>query len=247
MVIRRIREHVATQNWFAVGIDFLIVVAGIVIGTKVNNWNQTRIEREQGKEYRERLIADLRANETDFVDRKAYYGTVRKHANSALAALDRPVGENGAAFLVDAYIASHILVRHPKRFTYDELISTGRFGEIGDAGLREHVAEYYVRLAANQAVFSVLPPYRDYIRERMPNVAQQAIRSQCGVVLADLPRNCVIRLEPAVVSRSVEAIRSSPAMITGLTRVIADLDVKLWLLDSLIERERKMRSMIEKA
>ena len=247
MVIRRIREHVAAQNWFAVAIDFLIVVAGIVIGTQVNNWNTGRIEREQGQQDRARLIADLHANETDFLDRKAYYGIVLKHAKAALSALDRPVGEEGAAFLVDAYLASHILVRHPKRFTYDELISTGRFGEIGDAALREQVADYYVRLAANQAVFSVLPPYRDYIRERMPNVAQQVIRAQCGVVLADLPKNCAIRLEPPVVAKAVEAIRSSPAMTTGLTRVIADLDVKLWLLDSLIEREQRMRSMIEKA
>ena len=37
MVIRRIREHVAAQNWFAVGIDVVIVVVGVVVGTQVNN------------------------------------------------------------------------------------------------------------------------------------------------------------------------------------------------------------------
>ena len=32
MLLRRVIEHVNTQNWFAVGIDFVIVVVGVVIG-----------------------------------------------------------------------------------------------------------------------------------------------------------------------------------------------------------------------
>ena len=34
MVIRRIREHVATQNWFAVAIDLVIVVLGVFLGDR---------------------------------------------------------------------------------------------------------------------------------------------------------------------------------------------------------------------
>ena len=33
MVIRRIREHVGAHNWFAVGVDLAIVVAGVFLGT----------------------------------------------------------------------------------------------------------------------------------------------------------------------------------------------------------------------
>lgn len=33
MVVRNIRQHVTDLNWLAVAVDFLIVVAGIVIGT----------------------------------------------------------------------------------------------------------------------------------------------------------------------------------------------------------------------
>ncbi len=32
MLLRRVTEHVKTQNWFAVGLDFLIVVVGVYIG-----------------------------------------------------------------------------------------------------------------------------------------------------------------------------------------------------------------------
>ena len=44
MVIRRIREHVAAHNWFAVTVDVLIVVLGVFIGTQVSNWNAERLE-----------------------------------------------------------------------------------------------------------------------------------------------------------------------------------------------------------
>ena len=33
MVVRRIRDHVATHNWFAVAIDLAIVVVGVFLGT----------------------------------------------------------------------------------------------------------------------------------------------------------------------------------------------------------------------
>ena len=42
MIIRRIREHVATQNWFAAGIDLVIAILGVFIGIQVANWNEAR-------------------------------------------------------------------------------------------------------------------------------------------------------------------------------------------------------------
>lgn len=248
MVIRRIREHVAAHNWFAVGIDLLIVVVGIVIGTQVNNWNQARIERNQGAEYRDRLIADLRANEADMLERQIYYGWVREHAERALAALDRPTEDSGATFLVAAYLASHTRIRHPKRFTYDELVSTGRIGQIGDANLRENVSDYYVRLEGTAGTLAFVPPYRDHIRELMPNVVQQAIWAQCEASFVSAPsnENCTIELSPAAVDRAVAVIRSSPAVSAGLTRLIADLHVKQVVVASIMARERQLRARIEK-
>lgn len=254
MVIRRIREHVATHNWFAVAIDFLIVVAGIVIGTQVNNWNQARNERAQGEEYRARLVADLRSNEIELLDRRAYFVTVRKHAESALAAIERPGGENGAAFVVDAYQASQIVPRTPKRFTYDELVSAGRFGQVGDARLRDQIAHYYVRLDTVGATFLFVPPYREHIRSLMPNAAQQAVRAQCaettryiedGQPLANLPENCTIKLDPAIVANAVATVKASPEIPAELTRLIADLDIKIWLLDALLVHARQLRENIK--
>lgn len=39
MILRRITEHVREQNWFAVGLDFSIVVVGIWVALMVGQWS----------------------------------------------------------------------------------------------------------------------------------------------------------------------------------------------------------------
>ena len=58
MLLRRITKHVKSQNWFAVCIDFLIVVVGVFIGIQVNNWNQFNIDRQDEAV----LLLDLHAD-----------------------------------------------------------------------------------------------------------------------------------------------------------------------------------------
>jgi hypothetical protein len=49
MILRRVREHVGSHNWFAVAVDFVIVVIGVFVGIQASNWNQARAERSQGR------------------------------------------------------------------------------------------------------------------------------------------------------------------------------------------------------
>lgn len=42
MLLRRVMEYVNAQNWFAVCVDFVIVVVGVYIGIEVANWNDVR-------------------------------------------------------------------------------------------------------------------------------------------------------------------------------------------------------------
>ena len=45
MILRRITEHLKSQNWFAVAIEFVIVVVGVFMGLQVQDWNDQRKER----------------------------------------------------------------------------------------------------------------------------------------------------------------------------------------------------------
>lgn len=73
MLLRRITKHVQDQNWFAVGIDFFIVVIGVFIGLQVSNWNEAREQRFSETEYLERLYSDT----VELTDRRAHYDRSR--------------------------------------------------------------------------------------------------------------------------------------------------------------------------
>ena len=55
MLLRSITKHVREQNWFAVFLDFLIVVVGILIAFQITNWNAALKERALEDQYLERL------------------------------------------------------------------------------------------------------------------------------------------------------------------------------------------------
>ncbi|MEQ9506153.1 MAG: hypothetical protein RLO80_07755 [Hyphomonas sp.] len=60
MILRRLTEHVKDQNWFAVALDFLIVVLGVFVGLQVNNWNEARAAKARRDQITAALITDLR-------------------------------------------------------------------------------------------------------------------------------------------------------------------------------------------
>ncbi len=51
MILRRPSRHVKDQIWFAVGIDFFIVVIGVFIGIQVSNWNDLQQELMRVADY----------------------------------------------------------------------------------------------------------------------------------------------------------------------------------------------------
>lgn len=63
MLLRRITEHVKSQNWFAVGLDFLIVVVGVFIGLQAANWNAARTDAIREQEIFADLLEDLQADQ----------------------------------------------------------------------------------------------------------------------------------------------------------------------------------------
>ena len=63
MILRRFMKHVTEQNWFAVGLDVIVVITGIFLGMQVTEWNEERKERLLEHAYLERLLADTKHNE----------------------------------------------------------------------------------------------------------------------------------------------------------------------------------------
>ena len=62
MLLRRISAHVKDQNWFAVFLDFFIVVVGILIAFQITEWREPLGERERSREILAELQTDLKAD-----------------------------------------------------------------------------------------------------------------------------------------------------------------------------------------
>ena len=52
-------QHLKDQNWFAVGLDVIVVIVGIFLGMQVTEWNEERNSRLQERIYLESIINDL--------------------------------------------------------------------------------------------------------------------------------------------------------------------------------------------
>ena len=152
---------------------------------QANNWNEARVERQQEESYRYRLIEDLRTNESDLRQRRAYYSQVRRHSLAALDVLERPSPQAGEQFLIDAFQATQIIPRTLTRFTYDEMIAVGGVDRIGDPSTRAKIKNYYSGIETGETTFHSTPPYREDLRRVMPYVAQKRVRERCREILQD--------------------------------------------------------------
>ena len=59
MLLRRFVRHITDQNWFAVGLDVIIVISGIFIGMQLNEWDEKRIEKQQEHIFLTQLKLDI--------------------------------------------------------------------------------------------------------------------------------------------------------------------------------------------
>ncbi|MEO5578412.1 MAG: hypothetical protein ABIR25_05100 [Sphingomicrobium sp.] len=254
MVVRRLHEHVATHNWFAVAVDLAIVMLGVFLGLQANNWNQARVARADAAAYRAQIIENLRVNEADIGVRIGYYGQVRKHALAALAAIETPGAVKEEAFIVDSYQATQVWQRPLVQTAYDEMSSAGLGRSIGGAETRQRVTGFYTQMQQFNVTALSNTDYRERARRAIPFAVQERMRAACGdivdelpsgVLRARLPDRCRPGLEPAMIARAAARLSATPGLDQDLTRHLADIDQKLNGLGNFSRRAAALRQHLE--
>lgn len=95
MLLHRLIDHVKAQNWTAVALDFVIVVAGILIAFQVTEWNEDRAARAKLGRVEEVLQRDLFSIYANAKERIAVAGC-RQQAYQMIAAKLLAPGETWA-------------------------------------------------------------------------------------------------------------------------------------------------------
>jgi hypothetical protein len=61
MILRRFMKHVKDQNWFAVGLDIIVVIVGIFLGLQVQSWYDGRQKIVEERIYLINLHEDIQS------------------------------------------------------------------------------------------------------------------------------------------------------------------------------------------
>lgn len=85
MILRRITEHVKAQNWFAVGLDFVIVVMGVFIGLQVQEWSGRQEDRRREMLIVADMLADLDIDRAQYAAGMSFDLRRISAANTSLA------------------------------------------------------------------------------------------------------------------------------------------------------------------
>lgn len=142
---RRWRGKAREQDWFAVAIDFVILVAGVFLGIQAANWNDSRKDRAEERRYYAQILDDLRADQRtlqDTLKRAAKYDAAAENTLQAIRS-GIPPNSTPGRFAVDIHHAGFLYIPRPSRRTYDELISTGNLGLLQNEAAKAAIADYY--------------------------------------------------------------------------------------------------------
>ncbi len=215
MLLRRVMKHVQDQNWFAVGVDFVIVVIGVFIGIQVSNWNAAREDRSNETLYLGYLAEDLQSD----LRKLDNVSSVSEWRMSALAAVitaatgepmpsmrampegDVPI-ESAADYQPTAsqsvIMAMSLLATFDSsNLAYSTLVSTGGVRLVRNQELTRGMQEYDAAVRDLQRIESRLTIYRDELARAL---------QQAGVAWID----------PMSVAAAAEVARNHPGLLAAM-------------------------------
>lgn len=220
MIYKRAVAKLRAQDWFAIIVEFAIVVAGVFVGTWVANWNQQRIEVAQTRHMLRNMKEELGPTMRLIDDFQLYFAITRRYAVTAFAGWRGDPTVSDRDFVVAAYQASQIRLLGLNVQSWSQSLGVDRVPTIEDKALRQVVSALmsvdYTSL--DQELYT---DYRREIREEMPEDVQEAIRRDCDDrFTADghivLPEPCDLKLPDDRIAAAARALRAKPDLVKKL-------------------------------
>ena len=221
MLFRRIRQHVRSHDWFAVGIDLLVVILGIYLGFQVAAWDENRRLLDQREDYLARLVDDLRddVEEVGVVDRVNRLGAQR------IDVLEQVIEGTLEASESDLHIQDFFSLTNTRRIflrrnTFDEMQASGKFGPlVDDAELRNDLVEYYSDRVVRDQFNVIVDAAESRFREGFAGVLTsdqllgnlyEGFKAQVDY---DFPQRST---DPSEVNKVIKKMRARPRLLDAL-------------------------------
>ncbi|WP_323761932.1 hypothetical protein [Maricaulis sp.] len=177
MILARLTAAIREQSWFAVVLEFVIVVAGVLLAFQISAWSGERADRAYARDILDRLHAEL-----------IVIGTVRNRVrpqleerveqlNSArpviMGVSDREVLTTEECYHIGR---SHLTPAPPDQLpTLDELLASGSLRVIDNSALRRNASALEAMSGAGRGSWTNLSALFDNLAEHYPGAIQPVL------------------------------------------------------------------------
>ena len=210
MILQNISKAIREQNYYAVVLEFVIVIAGVVIGFQINAWAENRAQAQRERAMLERLLAETEAAVVELERRVDLNAQAAEDLEYALATLQQGGIENADTDRLIRGLGStaYFPATTPPRAVQDELINSGRSAELDSSKVREALGRYNAELSF---IAEQLGYFRDgavYIPDEYPELyrvqydAESNDRLHRDVDLPAIMANSVIQSRLALALRN---------------------------------------------
>jgi len=170
MILQRISKAIREQNWFAVAIEFVIVILGVVIGFAITGWANDQASAERAEQATVDLLEEMEINV--WLLRAANAETARLNESRDLAAratADPELRRDPETQSLATAGVMSLAVNPPvpvARAVYDELVATGTLRLISETGARRAASRFFSEV--------------DYARDQLAQLNNQQIFDALG-------------------------------------------------------------------
>lgn len=240
MFLRRIVDHLKTQNWTAVGIELLIVIIGVFIGAQASNWNEARKVRDGEREYLQRLARQMEADTAEMKGKNAYVRDVTAATlrTDAFIRAGRPCAGNCWPVLVDFFVASQWQDLAPQGGAFQGLQASPY---PYDQDLKQDLIRHY-NMIHEGARLTGPSAYRERVRMLIPLRVQQGLWV-CNVGFGTVQRvneGCPAVVTDAEAGAIVERLRTDPRLHEELTYAGSMLSTAIRATDGWMVESRRL-------
>jgi hypothetical protein len=221
MFVRRLTADLKEQKWTTIGIELIIVIIGVFVGTLVANSNQERVERHETQQMLRDLKPELIRDIQGFAALREYYQVTRHYGDIAFAGWAGDPRVTDRDFVIAAYQASQTTFTGLNNSSWAQIFGSDRLREVDDAGIREDLGAL-MTTDYNVLEKEIFSNYREHVRQVIPEDVQDAIRAQCGdqsfgnfgaLGYTRLPATCSLNIPDERFRIAAQALRSHPELV----------------------------------
>lgn len=145
MLLKRISKYIRNHDWFAVLVELIIIIIGLMMAFQLDRWREANVERKQERGYIEHLIDDLEADLPDIEYSIELQSMRLMLINMLMEVAENPEMEveHPVLFLGGIDQAAYTYTPSLTNHTFENLRATGDLQLIRNEDVKDVLFEYY--------------------------------------------------------------------------------------------------------